>query len=101
MQRARWSGGDAVLGRNPLSGGSAGIAGADESKQKDPMRLASVKTGDLVRVDDGLPYFAEVIERDGVRVKVSPITGPRGVRTVTARSVVTHWKRTGKMVVDA
>jgi len=46
-----------------------------------------------VRVDDGLPYFAEVIERDGTRMRVAPITGPRGVRTATSRDVVDHWRK--------
>lgn len=50
--------------------------------------LASIKPGDIVRVHDGLPYFAEVIERGGTLVRVAPITGPRGVRTVTSREVV-------------
>lgn len=70
------------------------------------MRLASVRPGDIVRVDDGMPYYGEVIEvlsggralaqRAGVRV--SPITGPRGVRGVSARQVVGHWRRVGREV---
>jgi hypothetical protein len=58
-----------------------------------PMRLASIKPGDIVRIDDGLPYLAEVIGQDGARVRVTPITGPRGVRTVTSREVVEHWRK--------
>jgi hypothetical protein len=57
------------------------------------MRLASIKPGDIVRVHDGLPYLAEVIGQDGARVRVAPITGPRGVRTVTSRQVVEHWRK--------
>lgn len=57
------------------------------------VRLAGVKPGDIVRVHDGLPYLAEVIGQDGARVHVAPITGPRGVRTVTSRDVVEHWRK--------
>jgi hypothetical protein len=39
----------------------------------------------VVTSDDGLPYLAEVIGQDGTSVRVAPITGPRGVRTVTSR----------------
>jgi hypothetical protein len=52
------------------------------------MRLAGIRAGDIVRINDGLPYLAEVIGQDGGRVQVAPITGPRGVRTVTSRDVV-------------
>jgi hypothetical protein len=54
--------------------------------------LAGIKTGGIVRVHDGLPYLAEVIGQHGARVRVAPITGPRGVRTVTSRDVVEHWR---------
>jgi hypothetical protein len=57
------------------------------------MRLASIKPGDIVRVHDGLPYLAEVIGQDGALVRITPITGPRGVRTVTSREVVEHWRK--------
>ena len=57
------------------------------------MRLAGIKPGDIVRVHDGLPYLAEVIGQDGARVRVAPITGPRGVRTITSREVVEHWRK--------
>ena len=36
------------------------------------MRLAGIRAGDIVRVHDGLPWFAEVIGRDGARVRVAP-----------------------------
>jgi hypothetical protein len=58
-----------------------------------PMRLAGVKAGDIVRVHDGLPWFAEVVGHDGARLRVTPITGPKGVRTVTSRDVVEHWRK--------
>jgi hypothetical protein len=57
-------------------------------------RTTGVKPGDIVRVHDGLPYLAEVIGQDGARVRAAPITGPRGVRTVTSRAVVEHWRKT-------
>jgi hypothetical protein len=57
------------------------------------MRLAGIRAGDIVRVHDGLPYVAEVVVRDGSRVRVLPITGPRGVRTVTSREVAEHWRQ--------
>jgi hypothetical protein len=56
------------------------------------MRLAGIRAGDIVRVHDGLPYLAEVIGQDAARLRVAPITGPRGVRTVTSRDVVEHWR---------
>jgi hypothetical protein len=59
----------------------------------DPVRLAGIRAGDIVRVHDGLPYLAEVIGHDGARVRVAPITGPTGVRTVTSRDVVDHWRK--------
>jgi hypothetical protein len=58
------------------------------------MRLARIKPGDIVRVHDGLPYLAEVIGQHRARVRIAPITGPRGVRTVTSRDVVDHWRKT-------
>ena len=57
------------------------------------MRLAAIRAGDIVRVNDGLPYLAEVVGQDGVRVRVSPITGPKGVRTIASRQVIEHWRK--------
>ena len=67
------------------------------------MRLGSVRAGDIVRVDDGMPYLAEVIGRGaaaerGYDLRVMPLTGPRGVRGVRARQVVAHWRRVGARV---
>jgi hypothetical protein len=59
------------------------------------MRLAGIRPGDIVRIDDGLPYLAQVIERDGARIRVAPITGPRGVRAVRSRDVIGHWRKAG------
>ena len=33
------------------------------------MRLAGIRPGDIVCVDDGLPYVAKVVDRDGSRVR--------------------------------
>jgi hypothetical protein len=57
------------------------------------MRLVGIRPGDIIRVDDGLPYIGEVIARDGTVVRVAPITGPRGVRAVKSRDVVDHWRK--------
>ena len=59
----------------------------------DHMRLAGIKPGDLVRVHDGLPYLAEVVGHDGGRVRVAPITGPSGVRTIPSRDVIEHSRK--------
>jgi hypothetical protein len=57
------------------------------------VRLASVKAGDIVRVDDGQAWLATVYDvPERGRVRVTPITGPRGMRTVTAREIVAHWR---------
>jgi hypothetical protein len=47
----------------------------------------------VVTADDGRPYLAEVIGQEGGSERVAPITGPRGVRTVTSRDVVDHWHK--------
>lgn len=60
------------------------------------MRLVGIRPGAIVKIHDGLPYFAEVIDRDTASLRVSPITGPRGVRTVRARQVVDHWRHASR-----
>jgi hypothetical protein len=57
------------------------------------MRLTGVKVGDLVLVDDGAPFHAEVIDapvKQRVQVRV---LGRSQVRTVTARHVAAHWRK--------
>lgn len=56
------------------------------------MRLAGIRAGDIVRVDDGLPFYALVIERAERRLIVNPITGPRGLRHASATQVTSHWR---------
>ena len=59
------------------------------------MRLASIRPGDLVRVDDGLPYIAEVLGDQGRGLRVLPVSGPRGGgRAVKAVEVIGHWRQT-------
>ena len=59
------------------------------------MRLAGVRAGDIVRVNDGLPHLAEVVGQDGARVRVAPITGLKGDRAKgRAHSQVTGGRRT-------
>lgn len=59
------------------------------------MRLASVREGDIVRVDDGLVYFALVRGRRGRRLVVNPLNGAWNPAPVKATEVVGHWRRTG------
>ena len=62
------------------------------------MRLGSVRAGDIVQADDGLPYYALVVGRDSARgaLRVLALTGPRGqIRSVRAREVAAHWRRAG------
>lgn len=60
------------------------------------MRLAGCRTGDLVKVDDGLPFYAEVLEPPaGRRVRVRPLHGSRHPRNVGTRDVVAHWRKAG------
>ena len=61
--------------------------------QPSEARLPGINSDDIVRVDDGLPYLAEVIGHDGARLRVTAITGPKGVRTVTSRDVIEHWRK--------
>jgi hypothetical protein len=56
------------------------------------MRLARIRRGDLVVVDDGRPYYAIALERTGRRLRVRPIASHHAPRPVTARDVVAHFK---------
>jgi hypothetical protein len=60
------------------------------------MRTASIRPGDIVRVDDGMPYLALVERREGRAFIVRPINGPpANPRHVKARWVVGHWRKAG------
>jgi hypothetical protein len=57
------------------------------------MRLTSIQLGDIVRVDDGLPYFAHVRERLPRQLRVTPLCGSFSPKPVKAREVVGHWRK--------
>lgn len=59
------------------------------------MRLAGVREGDIVQVDDGLAYFAVVHGRRGRRLLVAPLAGAWRPPPVRATDVVGHWRRAG------
>jgi hypothetical protein len=56
------------------------------------MRLASINPGDIVLVDDGLPYHAIVIARERGRLRVRMLGRACAPRTVRAAWVVDHWR---------
>jgi hypothetical protein len=56
------------------------------------MRLTNVHPGDIVRVDDGLPYHAVVLARERGRLRVRMLGRAYAPRTVRAAWVVDHWR---------
>jgi hypothetical protein len=56
------------------------------------MKLTHVHPGDIVRVDDGLPYHAVVLERERGRLHVRMLGRTQAPRTVKAAWVVDHWR---------
>ena len=60
------------------------------------MRLTGIKPGDLIEVNDGLPFVARVLDAPArQRVRCQPITFKSSPREVGAREVVAHFKRMG------
>lgn len=60
------------------------------------MKLALLTEGDIVRVDDDLPYLAEVVLIEHARLHVQPIVLGRPTlapRTVRAAWIAGWWKR--------
>jgi hypothetical protein len=57
------------------------------------MRLTHVHPGDIVRVDDGLPYYAVVLEHERGRLRVRMLGRAQAPRTVRAAWVVDHWRQ--------
>lgn len=57
------------------------------------MSLAGVKAGDIIRADQQHCHVIDV-EHGGLRVQ--PIGRSPGARTVKARQVEAHWRRTAK-----
>jgi hypothetical protein len=56
------------------------------------MRLTHIHPGDIVRVDDGLPYHAVVLARERGRLRVRMLGRAYAPRTVRAAWVVDHWR---------
>ncbi len=56
------------------------------------MKLTHVQPGDIVRVDDGLPYHAVVVARERGRLRVRMLSRQGAPRTVRAAWVVEHWR---------
>jgi hypothetical protein len=57
------------------------------------MKLTHVHPGDIVRVDDGLPYHAVVLERERGRLRVRMLGRAQAPRTVEAAWVVDHCRQ--------
>jgi hypothetical protein len=57
------------------------------------MKLASVRDGDIVEVNDGLSYLAIVTARNGRRLVVEPIGGKFRPVPVKPPDVVGHWRK--------
>jgi hypothetical protein len=59
------------------------------------VRLAGVREGDIVRIDDGLSYLALVRGRRGRRLLVAPLNGRWNPAPIKAAAVTAHWRRAG------
>ena len=58
------------------------------------MRLTGIKPGDLIEVDDGMPYIARVLDSPvRQRVRCQPVTFKSAPREARARDVTVHWRR--------
>ena len=57
------------------------------------MTLAGITPGDIVQVDDGMPYHGEVIDKAPGALTVRVLARPCMVRTVKPREITTHWRR--------
>lgn len=63
------------------------------------MRLTACRPGDLVLVNDGLEFYAKVVEAPARRrLVVQPLHGAQRAmrRDVSVRYVVAHWRRAGR-----
>ena len=61
------------------------------------MRLTGIRGGDTVRVDDGLPDHAGVVDKQRDRLRVRPLCRSQAPRTVKAAWLVT----TGAIAIGA
>jgi hypothetical protein len=57
------------------------------------VKLTSIKPGDVVLVDDGLPFYALVKDKQRGRLGVQPICGHFNPRPVKAMDIKGHWRR--------
>jgi hypothetical protein len=57
------------------------------------VRLTTIRPGDVVLVDDGLPFYALVKDKQPARLRVQPICGHFNPRPVKASDVKVHWRR--------
>ena len=57
------------------------------------MRLANIREGDIVEVNDGLPYLACARGRRRRRLLVEPVNGKFSPAPVRGADVVAHWRQ--------
>lgn len=60
------------------------------------MNLTSIRPGDIVVVDDGLPFYALVKDRQPRQLSVEPLAGTFHPKPVKARDVKSHWRKAGR-----
>jgi hypothetical protein len=61
------------------------------------MRTASIRAGDIVRIDDGMPFYALVDHRHARALVVRRMNGPpANPRHVEARWIVEHWRKVAR-----
>jgi hypothetical protein len=59
------------------------------------MRLTHIHPGDIVLVDDGLPYHAVVVTKERGRLRVRALGRRLAPRWVKAAWIVAHWRQAG------
>jgi hypothetical protein len=65
------------------------------------MQLNAVREGDIVRVNDGLPYLAIVTAKYPRRLTVSSLDGSFALRTVKAAWITAHWRKAKTRAADS
>lgn len=64
------------------------------------MQLASVRPGDIVRVDKkGRVFLADVTGKDKGRLKIQPHSGNINYFEAGAREIICHWRKSGRKAV--
>lgn len=61
------------------------------------MTLTAISIGDIVQVDDGMPFYAKVMDKGAGTLVVSPLHRPTNLRTVKARQVIAHWRASRRL----